>query len=66
VLDIPPYLRGLPSAEFGEWVVAMPVGNLSELHEHFMEEETQPYTFPFSPGAHHVHTVVPITGTDER
>jgi len=39
---------------------------ISEPHEHFIEEESQPYTFAFAVFAHNVHAVVPITRADER
>src|SRR4030042_6564731 len=40
--------------------------NLSEPHEHFIKEESQPNAFAFAVFAHHVHAVVPITRADKR
>ena len=40
--------------------------NLSEAHEHFVQEKSQPHAFAFAVFAHQVHAVVPVTGADER
>ena len=40
--------------------------NLGELHEHVIQEKSQPDAFAFAVFAHHVHAVVPVTGADER
>ena len=56
----------LPLAAPGERVVAAPAGNLGELHEHVIEEETQPNALAFTLCAHQVHAVVPVARADER
>ena len=40
--------------------------NLSEPHENFIKEESQPYAFTFAMLTHPVHAVVPVTGADKR
>ena len=40
--------------------------NLSEPHENFIKEESQPYAFSLAMFAHPVHAVVPVTGADKR
>src|SRR5512145_1754964 len=40
--------------------------NFGKLHKHLIEEECQPDAFTFIVLAHHIHTIVPITGTHER
>src|SRR4030043_1915452 len=40
--------------------------NLSEPHENFIKEESQPNAFAFAVFADNVHAVVPITRADKR
>jgi len=51
---------------FGEGQVTTIAGDLGEPQEHFIKEKSQPYAFALPLCAHKVHTVVPVTGTDER
>ena len=44
----------------------MRAGNLSEAHEHFIKEKSQPDAFAFALFAHQIHAVVPVTGAHER
>ena len=40
--------------------------NLSEPHEYFIKEESQPYAFALAMFTHPVHAVVPVTRADKR
>src|SRR5574341_496718 len=66
LLDILAHVSRLPPATFGEGYVTVPVGNLSEPHEDFIQEKPQPDTFACAVLPHNVHAVVPVTGADER
>src|SRR4249920_993508 len=65
LLDVPAYLIRLRLATFRKGHIATNAGNPTELHEHFIQEKTQPDAFAFAAFAHNVHAVVPVSGTDE-
>jgi hypothetical protein len=66
LLDILAKLCRFLVAKFDENRIAMQLCNVSELHEHVMEEKAQPDAFTFTLRSHFVHTVVPVAGTHER
>ena len=65
-LDIAAQLGRLSFTTLGKRHVAMGARNLSEAHEHFIQEKSQPHAFALAVFAHQVHAVVPVTGADER
>ena len=65
-LDILAQLCRLFLAARGEGAVAAHARKLGELHQHVIQEETQPHAFAFAVCANHVHAVVPVTCADER
>src|SRR5918992_1367100 len=59
------YVSRFTPATFREGQVTAHAGNLSEPHEHVVQEKSQPDAFAFSADAHHVHAVVPVPGADQ-
>ena len=66
LLDILAQLCRLLLAELDESRVAMQLCNGFELHEHVMEEKTEPDAFAFTLRADFVHAVVPVAGAHQR
>src|SRR3989304_6156196 len=66
LLDVPAHLRRLLPATLDEGRITMHAGNLTEPHEHFIQEKTQPDALALAVHAYNVHAVVPVTGADER
>jgi len=66
LFDIPAKLARILPALFTERLIIMEECNLSESHKHVKEEEREPDAFALAVFAYHIHTVVPVTGTDER
>ena len=65
-LDVFLQLRGVGGAMLGEGSVVAAAGEFGELHQHIVEEESQPDAFAASMFADEIHAVVPIAAADER
>ena len=66
LLDILAQLSRFALATFSEGQVTTQACHLRELHEHVIQEKSQPDAFASALFADHVHAVVPVTGADER
>jgi hypothetical protein len=66
LLDVTAELPCLALTAFSEGEIPLHARDLGEPHKYVIEEEREPDTFAFTFFTHHVHAVVPVTGTDER
>ncbi len=65
LLDILAHVRRFALTTFSEGQVTTQACNLRKLHEHVIQEKSQPDALAFALFADHVHAVVPVTGADE-
>src|SRR4029078_1770138 len=65
LLDILAHVRRFALAAFCKGTITTQASHLRKLHEHVIQEKSQPDAFASAVFADHVQAVVPVTGADE-